>query len=97
MARWAELSRWELDRKLLGAYCGESLALMRLALTRPDDPRLLAQDPSGTSTFSQIRTDRRLLRRLSWQGMGRHWLAERMAATYAPAPAYVPPQQISVA
>lgn len=97
MARWAELSRWELDRRLLAAYREESLALMRLALARPDDPGLAAQDPSGASTLGQVRADLRLLRRLSWQGVGRHWLAENLAVSYAPSATYPHPPQASVA
>jgi hypothetical protein len=85
MDGWAQRSRWELDQPLLMAYQAESLELMQLALERMDDPWLLEQEPSGAATLEKIRGDRRLLRRLSWQGLGSWWLAGDMAQAYAPA------------
>lgn len=84
MAHWSRMSRWEMDRPLLTAYQAESLELMRLAVERMDDPWLVRQQPSGASAFEQVRRDRRLLRRLSWQGLGGRWLAGNMAVPYAP-------------
>lgn len=96
MSHWDRVSRWEMDRQMLAAYQAESLAMMRLALGRMDDPQLLRHDPAGAKTLAQVRQDRRLLRRLSWQGVGGRWLAGNMAAAYAPAiPS--PIQQASVA
>ncbi len=84
MAQWGRISRWRMDRGVLSAYHVESLDLMRLALRRMNDPRLMAQEPSGASALRQIRRSRRLLRRLSWQGLSSRWLAGNMATAYAP-------------
>lgn len=87
MDHWDRASRWSLPSALLGQYHAESLALMRLVLHRADDPVLAAHDPSGTKALEQVRQDRRLLRRMWWQGLSGQWLAEHMAASYAPVPA----------
>ena len=85
VGHWGRLSRWPLEPDLIGHYHAESLSLMRMALRQVDDPVLTRQDPSGAATLEQVRQNRRLLRRLSWQGLNGRWLAESMAEPYAPA------------
>lgn len=85
--QWGRLSRWTLDAGVVAEYHTESLALMRLALKQPNDPSLVCLDPSGAATLERVRKDRKLLRRLSWQGLGGQWLSQNMAGAYAPAAA----------
>ncbi len=84
--QWARISRWELPAEDVLAYHAEALALMRLAISEVENPDLTALDPSGAATLSQIRRDRKLLRRLSWQGLGSGRLAGSLADKYAPTP-----------
>lgn len=82
---WGRLSRWPLSAETVAGYHSESLTLMRLALKKPNDPLLTAMDPSGAATLERVRKDRKLLRRLSWQGLNGGWLTENMAGAYAAA------------
>lgn len=86
MVGWGQISRWRLDPPLLAAYRDESLALMRLAMERINDPWLLRQEPSGAATLRRVREDRARLRWLSRQGAGSPWLAWDMAQAYGPTP-----------
>lgn len=83
--QWGRLSRWPIEPGLVAAYHAEALALMRLAIQDADAPQLLQSDPSGAATLKQVRCDRKLVRRLSWQAANGLWLGQSMASAYAPA------------
>ena len=84
VVRWNASSKWRLEPDLLAAYHRESLRVMALALNDPTGASATLQDPAGVAVLKQVRKDRRLLRRLSWRGLRRDWLAMQMASAYEP-------------
>lgn len=83
MRIWERLSRFPLDRKMLDDYHDECLARILDLLTHQHKAKVLREDPIGSAAFSQIKPQRKHLRRITRAGISANDLWHETLRQYA--------------
>lgn len=82
---WDRYSRWPLSSSLVAQYRAESLDRIVSVLSKGHRSAVVREDPSGTSTLTDVRLNRRRVRRHRRYGLPLDHLVLEAAASYAPA------------